>query len=338
MTPHPSSAAHPLLACTDLSPASGMAVCRANQLAQAMQSPWAVLHVQGGSALDDLLGWLGMGTPQADKAALALVQAAERDVHAWLAATLPAQALASPRLTVQVSSGHVLTEVAAAVQQFSPSLLVVGARGEGDLLHMVVGSTAERLLRRTREPLLVVRQPVKGAYQRVLVPVDFSPWSVATLNTVRRLLPQAHLVLLHVWAIPLEGKLQRVGVDADTVAHYRQQARAQADQQLLALAQTQGLLPAQWSPCLVQGDASHTILAQAQQRSCDLIALGKHGRQVAEDLLLGSVTKHVLAESELDVLVCTLDRPLAHPLPAQAAEPLPDRAAAGPAGAPTPLH
>lgn len=301
----------PLLTCTDLSSASGLAVCRASQLAQAMQVSWTVLHVHGGSALDELCDWLGLGSTQANDAQQALVQAAREEVLAWLAHTLPTTGPGADRMAVDVRSGHVLAEVTAAVQRLAPSLVVVGARGEGDLRHMVVGSTAERLLRRTLQPLLVVRQPTKGAYQRVLVPVDFSPWSAATLNTVRRLLPKAHLVLLHAWSIPLEGKLHLAGVDDDTVAHYRQQAHAQAQQQLQQLAQTQGLVDSEWTPCLVQGDASHTILAQAEQRSCDLIALGKHGRHVAEDLLLGSVTKHTLAEAELDVLVCTLRRPAA---------------------------
>ena len=35
----------------------------------------------------------------------------------------------------------------------------------------------------------------------------------------------------------------------------------------------------------------------------DLIVIGKHGLQVMEELLLGSVTKHVLAESQCDVMV-----------------------------------
>jgi len=36
---------------------------------------------------------------------------------------------------------------------------------------------------------------------------------------------------------------------------------------------------------------------------CDLIVLGKHGESMVEELLLGSVTKQVLAESQGDVLV-----------------------------------
>lgn len=45
---------------------------------------------------------------------------------------------------------------------------------------------------------------------------------------------------------------------------------------------------------------------QEQELDCDLIVMGKHGQGMLEELLLGSVTKHVLAESTGDVLVLGL--------------------------------
>ena len=42
------------------------------------------------------------------------------------------------------------------------------------------------------------------------------------------------------------------------------------------------------------------LLAQVD---ADLLVVGKHGSHIAEELLLGSVTKHVLAEAQGDVLV-----------------------------------
>lgn len=42
--------------------------------------------------------------------------------------------------------------------------------------------------------------------------------------------------------------------------------------------------------------------------ACDLVVMGKHGTHVTEELLLGSVTKRVLAESHADVLVVVDDR------------------------------
>jgi len=53
----------------------------------------------------------------------------------------------------------------------------------------------------------------------------------------------------------------------------------------------------------VHGAATLRILEQEQTIDADLIVIGKHGRSVMEELLLGSVTKHVLAHSSSDVLI-----------------------------------
>ena len=60
-----------------------------------------------------------------------------------------------------------------------------------------------------------------------------------------------------------------------------------------------------WEPCIVEGDASQRIIELEQELDCDLVVIGKHGRSATEDLLLGSTTKHVLAEGATDVLVAT---------------------------------
>lgn len=128
----------------------------------------------------------------------------------------------------------------------SAGLLVLGARGAGLLQRLVVGSTSERLLRRSTRPMLVVKQTPQGPYRRALVALDFLPWSAQAIALVRCVAPQARVLLLNVFEAPFEGRLQLAGVDAPTIELYRQQARHKARQQLDTLAQQAGLQPAQW--------------------------------------------------------------------------------------------
>jgi nucleotide-binding universal stress UspA family protein len=160
-------------------------------------------------------------------------------------------------------------------------------------------------MRRTTRPLLVVRQSAHEPYRRVLVAVDFSPWSARSLAIARQVAPLARLVVATVFQVPFEEKLRFAGVDAGTVEDYRRQARTAATQRVHALAHEAGLVPSQWQPCIVEGDASLRIVEQEQEHDCDLVVLGKHGQSASIDLLLGSVTKHVLAEGSVDVLVST---------------------------------
>jgi len=45
------------------------------------------------------------------------------------------------------------------------------------------------------------------------------------------------------------------------------------------------------------------ILEHEQMMDADLIVMGKHGQSALEELLLGSVTLHVLAYSSSDVFI-----------------------------------
>ncbi|MBK1614728.1 universal stress protein [Rubrivivax gelatinosus] len=292
--PQPAS----LLAATDFSPQARQAGERAARLARETGAPLALVHVLPGDTLAALRDWLGAGTQpeQAmhDEAAAALAQQA---------ATLQAGRHVVPDTVC--ASGAVLDEILREAEQRRVALLVLGASGTGFLRRLVPGSTAERLMRRSTLPLLVVRQPPHEPYRRALVAVDFSPWSQPAVALAHRFAPHAQLVLLAVYEVPFGEKLRYAGVDEATVERYREQARADAAHRLQALAETCGLRPAQWRPCIVEGNASLRIVEQEQELGCDLVVLGKHGRAASVDLLLGSTTRHVLAEGAVDVLVST---------------------------------
>ena len=48
------------------------------------------------------------------------------------------------------------------------------------------------------------------------------------------------------------------------------------------------------------------IVEQEQECDCDLVVVDKHGRHAREDLLLGSTTPMVIAESGADVLMSSM--------------------------------
>ena len=71
------------------------------------------------------------------------------------------------------------------------------------------------------------------------------------------------------------------------------------------MAKAAGLAEGSWTAYIAEGEPERFILEQAPGHRCDLVVLGKHGTSVAEDLLLGSVTRHVLSQGASDVLVST---------------------------------
>jgi nucleotide-binding universal stress UspA family protein len=287
-----------ILAATDFSAPARHAVERAARLAQETGAALTVIHVLPGGPLQELRQWLGAGHAMEQK----LHDDAQRQLQA-LAADLQTRRQVSARAVN--CSGVVLDEIGREADALDAGLLVLGARGAGFLRRMVLGSTSERLLRLTTRPLLVVRQTPHEPYRRVLVALDFSPWSAHAIPLARRVAPRARLLLFNAYQVPFEEKLNFAGVDAATIDHYRRQACADAIQRVHALAAASGLKPSGWEPCIVEGDPSQRIVEHEQERDIDLVVLGKHGQSAAVDLLLGSTTKHVLAEGSADVLVCT---------------------------------
>ncbi len=169
--------------------------------------------------------------------------------------------------------------------------------------HWLLGATAERLLRKTQRPILVVKQAPHDAYRSVLVAVDFSPWSLGAVRLALAVAPRARLALLHASEMPFEGKMRVAGVDDAIIRRHREAARHDALGRLQQLASQAGLTSDRWRPLALHGNTATLILEQEEEVGADLIVVGKQGGSAAEELLLGSVTKHVLARSRCDVLV-----------------------------------
>jgi len=285
-----------ILVATDFSAPSRHAADRAARLSRETGMPLTLMHALSSRVLDELRHWLGAGH-HAEQQLIAETGQQLRQLADELAA---AQQVAVQCCLV---TGPVLDVISQQAKDVNAGLLVLGARGAGFLRRLVLGSTSERLLRRSTRPMLVVKQMPCEPYRRALVALDFSPWSAQAIALVRCVAPQARLLLLTAFEVPFEGRLQLAGVDTPTIEHYRQQARGKARQQLEKLAQQAGLQPGQWDACVIEGEAWQRIVEQEQVHDCDLVVVGKHGQSAAEELLLGSVTQSVLAEGSCDVLV-----------------------------------
>jgi nucleotide-binding universal stress UspA family protein len=94
------------------------------------------------------------------------------------------------------------------------------------------------------------------------------------------------------------------------IKQYRDQLCDEAQRRLVELGLRVGLPPDRCTPVTRESrDPWMQIVLQEMEQDCDLIVIGKHGHHAYEDLLLGSTTKRVIAESAVDVLVVPLAAP-----------------------------
>lgn len=288
---------HHILAATDLSAPARLAAERAALICKDAKCALKLLHVANLSYLDRLGQLVAAAPANLHERVLAAAHTRLHELADYLARRH------GVRLENRVVTGALLTEMAQVVKRADVDLVVCGAKGESAVRHALLGSTAQRLLSRVTCPVLVVKQPPFASYRSVLVPVDFSPSSLHAILHAKRLAPDASLTLLHAFEVPFEGHLRYASVEDNVLQHYRYNARKEANRRLEALADAAGLLPYTYRLVVVHGDPTLRIAQQETSQAADLIVMGKHGESLLEDLLLGSVTKYVLAESRCDVLV-----------------------------------
>lgn len=201
----------------------------------------------------------------------------------------------------RVARGPVVDEVLRIAAGFD--LVVAGARGMHPARDFAIGTSVERMLRKLQRPVLVVKRNPAGAYRRALLPVDFSADAKAAVLMARQLAPGADLNLLHAFEVAFEGKMRFAGVAEENIAYYRRHARAQAQVDMEAMIAELDLPADIVTRRIAHGYPPRLIAKAEKETRADLVAIGKHGKSALEDLLLGSVTLHTLAESACDVLV-----------------------------------
>lgn len=287
-----------LLAATDFSAPARHALERAAQLAQTSpDSRLTLAHVVSGSALDALRRML---PGNADTLEAKLLDQAKKELSD-LATALTSQYGGS--IDTVLEKGSALDVLSELVESRRVDLLVMGVRGSHFVRELLLGSTTERMLRKSRRPLLAVKQRPQSPYRRILAPIDFSDHAAAAINAAHAWLPDADFVLLNAFEVELESTFRLAGMDDNLIHEYRIQARDSAQEAMERFIAKLQVPANKLTRRFVHGAATLRILEHEQTMDADLIVMGKHGQSVMEELLLGSVTKHVLSHSSSDVLI-----------------------------------
>jgi nucleotide-binding universal stress UspA family protein len=288
-----------LIAATDLSAPARRAVDRAARLAAPAGASLTLVHAVNSTVLEELRRWLDTGG-DAERSILDDLRARLHDLAADIAARYRIE------VSERIITGRPIDEIARIAEEGQADLIVTGTLGGGPFRSHIIGSTAERVVRKSSRPVLMVKQSAHEPYRRVLVPVDFSLWSAPSIAIAQAVAPDAHVVLFHGVEVPFERRLRLAGVGEEAIDKLRTHARDDASRRLAELGARCGLPAGRWTAATGAGqEAWMQIVREEQERDCDLIVIGKHGRSAVEELLLGSTTNMVLAEGSADVLVST---------------------------------
>lgn len=285
-----------ILAAVDLEAGSNVIVQRAARLAAEHGAKLVVLHVVDGEALAE-----AAPPPDLSESDLAgqLERLGKREIAKLLEATKDA-----PDAAVEIRFGAPHDVITGLAQERSADLVVIGPGKRQTLSERVLGSTADRVVRASPVPVLIVRGAADRPYRRVAAAIDFSPPSRAAAMEAAKLAPGARLELVHAVSIPLtfEQAMLRAGTSLADIERYRTSKRQRAEAELSAFAK-EATRTARAELRLLDGEPGQVLVRLATDRNVDLLALGPNGRGAVLRALLGSVTQRVLREADCDLLI-----------------------------------
>jgi nucleotide-binding universal stress UspA family protein len=192
-----------------------------------------------------------------------------------------------------------------AIRERRPDLAVIGTRGHTGLKHLLLGSTAERVVQHSPCPVLTIHPGDVDQHRRVrtiLIPTDFSPES-AMVHTPALNLLQPHegakIVLLNVYHLPYEYTVYGT---IPTSLNFQEDVQSKSEQQLDELAAPLRREGLDIETVATEGYPPEVIAEEAAARDVDLVAMGTHGRSGLAHLLLGSTTRRVVQIAPCPVL------------------------------------
>jgi nucleotide-binding universal stress UspA family protein len=191
-------------------------------------------------------------------------------------------------------------------------LITMATHGRSGLNRFLLGSVAEKVLRGSVNPLLLVRAADEAspatevAFKKVIVPLDGSPLAESVLPMVAGVAKKLDLevVLFRAYHIPYNAYAGDDGYYAvnydDLIASVRDEANEYLEKKV---AEVKKLGVEKVSFATKEGFAGDEIIAMGRKTPDGLIAMCSHGRSGVRRWVLGSVTETVVRHSSGPVLV-----------------------------------
>lgn len=205
--------------------------------------------------------------------------------------------------TAELAEGEAFVEIIRAARRADAELIVIGRHGKGTVRDLLLGTTAQRVIRKGDVPVLIVGAAPTGPYERLLLPLDLEDTSMLTVRLALRLIgPSAKTAsVVHAHWVPSEGVVARF--PAAELRAFRQQCEKSAVEALGRCLEPFAGRNLRWKTTVRFGDPRTVIIAEANRQRPDLIAIGTHARSGISRVLLGSVAEWVIERSPCDVLV-----------------------------------
>lgn len=290
-----------ILFSTDFSPAAAQALHWAQHFAQRHEATLHLLHVVPQYDTD----WFG-----GEKASMSVEQMqdrAEQEAAEGLKQIEPDFERTGIRTKRIIRhSMNPADTILAVASELGADLIVTGTHGREGLAQLILGSVAEKVVRRAPCPVLTVgaAAPDQPDIRRVLAPIDFSEPSKSGLRLAKTVAAthEATLDMLFVAEERMLPVFSDTGIPRLSTLKMDPEIVNDAVRGLEQLSASVGGPEVAAQGHVAEGKVPRQILRFAETHDVDLIVMATQGLAGLDRLLIGSVTQRVMRAASCPVL------------------------------------
>ncbi len=245
------------------------------------------------------------------------------DAEAYLQGVARRYTNAGANVHTRVLEGPPADAILEAATREEATLIAMTTHGRTGLLRWLTGSVADKVLRASEVPVLLVRaclpapepaSPRESPFRRILIASDGSPGSLAIVDPALRWasLFGSEIDALHVWDPYVPDASPLLGMEAGRLPS-TQAPLSLEDEVTERVARRLGPSGLKVTRVTRTGDPASEILAHRFEQEIDLIALTAPDRREVSRWMMGSVPERVLRSAGVPLLMV---RAPAHPAPA----------------------
>jgi len=232
-------------------------------------------------------------------------QKLEEEAMNKIKAMLPEELLGSEDIVPIVRFGKPFLEIIKVAKEKDVDLMAIGTHGRAGVDRVILGSVAERVVRKAGCTVMVIRNRKYVGFKRIIVPIDFSDCSRKALEyaTATARAHNSKLTILHVYEgsfVEPYVKAANSEEEADEIMKEIERVNETKYDEFLKTVDLSGV---EYEKLLKKGIPETDIVEIAMEQQANLIVMGTHGRSGIKHILIGSTAEEVVRAVHCDIII-----------------------------------
>lgn len=188
-------------------------------------------------------------------------------------------------------TSNVHNSITAYADKVKAELIIMGSHGAGNLREIILGSTAERVVRFALKPVIVIPvKPAKGLFKKIIFASDFAPEAYGIFPFVREI-AKINSSEIHLLKVNTMDQFSRTIDDRKKIQDFSRKFGG-------------GFVTSLYSDYMKE----EGILNYAHEVKADLIAIGTHGKKGLRRFFSEDVSEGIVRLSHIPILIVNLKR------------------------------